>query len=117
MNYITISIFVILGILILVIGHLVWRGMVTIARKAIFDKVFEPKNKNGGSKKVTYADTKYKNQQLIISIAGFLLFLLVLAIVFIWLPDMWVGYQIILCVTSVLVPGALFGVLISRRKD
>jgi hypothetical protein len=117
MNYITVAIFVLLGMLVLAIRHLVWRGMVSITRKTVFDKVFGPKNKNGERKKVTYADIKYKNQQLIISIVGFLEFLLVLIIVFIWLPDMWIGYQIILCIATVLVPGALIGILISRRKD
>jgi VIT1/CCC1 family predicted Fe2+/Mn2+ transporter len=103
--------------LVLTIRHLVWRGMVSIARKTVFDTVFRPKYENGEREKVTYADRKYKNQQLIISIVGFLVLSLVLIAVFVWLPDMWIGYQIILTIATVLVPGMFIGILISRRKD
>jgi len=116
MNYTTVIIFILLGMLVLAIRHLVWRGMVSITRKTVFDTVFGPKRENGGREKVTYGDIKYKNQQLIISIVGFLALSLVIIAVFIWLPDMWIGYQIILSIATVLITGALIGILLSRRK-
>lgn len=116
MNCFTIIIFILLGLLILVIRHLVWRGTVSAARKTII-KMVRPKYKDWKEKKFTYGGVKYKNQQLIISIVGFFVFSLVLIVVFIWLPDMWFGYQIMLSMAAILVPGTLFGILISRRKD
>jgi hypothetical protein len=115
MSYLTVLTLILLGILALAIRHIVWRGMVNIARKT-FITVVGPKYNNGERKKLAYGDIKYKNQQLIIDIVGFFIFLLVLIAVFIWLPDMWIGYQIILCIATVLVPGTLIGILISRRK-
>jgi VIT1/CCC1 family predicted Fe2+/Mn2+ transporter len=116
MNYTAVVIFILLGILVVIVRHFVWRGIVNITRKTLITTI-GPKYENGKKKKLMYADIKYKNQQLIISIVGFLVFSFVLIVVFIWLPDMWIGYQIILSLAIVLVPGAIIGILISRRKD
>jgi intracellular septation protein A len=105
-------ILILFGLLIVVISHLFWRIIANVVRK-IFITPLGSEFEN----KVRYGDTKYKNQQLIISIAGFFVLSLVFIVIYIWLPDVWVGYQVILIMAIILIPGIIHGILLSRRRD
>ncbi len=105
-------ILILFGLLMVVISHLVWRIIVNVVRKTFITPLgSEYENR------VRYGDTKYKNQQLIIDIVGFLVLSLVFIAVCIWLPDIWIGYQIILIMAIILIPAIIYGILLSRRRD
>jgi intracellular septation protein A len=36
--------------------------------------------------------------------------------IYIWLPDVWVGYQVILIMAIILIPGIIHGILLSQRR-
>jgi intracellular septation protein A len=104
-------ILILFGLLIVVISHLVWRIIVNVVRKTFITPLGSEYEK-----KVRYGDTKYKNQQLIFDIVGFLVLSLVFIAIYIWLPDVWVGYQVILIMAIILIPGIIHGILLSQRR-
>ncbi len=114
MNYIVI--FILIGLLVVITRHLVWRGMASIIRKTMFGISSNQRCENSSKNNTQYADAKYKNQQFVISAVGFLMVSIVLILIFIYFPDIWIGYQIMLIVAAVLVPGVVIGILFSRRK-
>ena len=48
MNYTIIVMFIVLGILVFAIEHLIWRGSVSIAKKTVFEKFFSTKDSAPG---------------------------------------------------------------------
>jgi hypothetical protein len=114
MSYLTVLTFILLGILVLAISHVIWRGQVNIFRK-IFTKIFGDNHNNRGKKKFIYGDKKYKNQQLRIDIVSFFAILFLVAM-FILFPDMGLGYQIILILAWILGLTIMGWILMFRKK-